>query len=412
MTLQISMRQITKALIAATTLFAFSGSAAGQPIQIEPVAEAAESNPFQADAESLAELVNAVYAYDERLPNGLYAFSDTLRQEADAVVDQPSLLAFAEKVLASLADHHAITGSSFSNSYAVVPSYSDMWINAVAGEFVVTSVRAGSPAEKAGIRSGDALVMLGEQSAADAVSDYLTVLGYAESTEKLANAARVLAAGRRDSSRKLTLKNASGEMYSVNLPSLYSVDRPGGVVSSTIADHALVIQFNDSLGNSDTIAAFDQAMAEAAPGQKIVLDLTNTASGGNTVIARAILGWFVTEPRLYQIHELPGEQRATGIARRWVEQVLPREGKFHDGPVEIRVGRWTGSMGEGLAIGFDAIGACVHGTPMAGLLGAIYDHRLPNSGMVVKLPTERLLHVNGTPREDFMPHADAAQCRG
>jgi carboxyl-terminal processing protease len=60
-------------------------------------------------------------------------------------------------------------------------------------------------------------------------------------------------------------------------------------------------------------------------------------------------------------------------------------------------------MGEGLAIGFAALGARVEGTPMAGLLGAIYDHKLPRSGIVVKLPTERLYAVDGTPREKFAP---------
>jgi len=60
-------------------------------------------------------------------------------------------------------------------------------------------------------------------------------------------------------------------------------------------------------------------------------------------------------------------------------------------------------MGEGLAIGFDAIGAEVIGQKMAGLLGAIYDHRLEHSGLVVKLPTERLIHIDGTPREQFVP---------
>ena len=69
----------------------------------------------------------------------------------------------------------------------------------------------------------------------------------------------------------------------------------------------------------------------------------------------------------------------------------------------VRVGRWTGSMGEGLAVGFDAIGARVEGGLMAGLLGAIYDHRLERSALVVKLPTERLYAVDGTPREAFVP---------
>lgn len=60
-------------------------------------------------------------------------------------------------------------------------------------------------------------------------------------------------------------------------------------------------------------------------------------------------------------------------------------------------------MGEGLAIGFDATGAgMVIGTEMAGLQGAIYDFDLPG-GITVKLPAERLFHVDGTPREDFTP---------
>ena len=73
-----------------------------------------------------------------------------------------------------------------------------------------------------------------------------------------------------------------------------------------------------------TIAAFDRAMARTKPGQPIVIDLTDTASGGNTTIARAILGWFVDKPTFYQVHNLPAEERRTGVARQWAEQVLPR----------------------------------------------------------------------------------------
>lgn len=408
------MKKIIGSASLALAAFCFTGGALAQDESPSQNGEQqAEINPYRADAESLEGLINAVYAYQERNAGGTYVFSEILRAEAAAVADQKSLLAFAERVVASLADHHAITGASFSNSYAVVPSYSDMWIEMVDGEYIVTAVRAGSPAEAGGVRAGDSVVMFGDQAASEAVAEYWsTGLGMPASVETNAYAARILAAGRRDSSRPLTLKNGSGKTYSVNLPSLYTLERSGGPVSSVNEGDTLMISINDALGNNDTIAAFDEAMQQATPGQKIVIDLTDTASGGNTVIARAILGWFVTEPRFYQIHELPGEQRATGIARRWAEQVLPRAGKFHDGPVEVRVGRWTGSMGEGLAIGFDALGACVHGTKMAGLLGAIYDHRLRNSGIVIKLPTERLLHVNGTPREDFVPHTSADACSG
>ncbi len=151
------------------------------------------------------------------------------------------------------------------------------------------------------------------------------------------------------------------------------------------------------------VAAFDAAMAGVPRAAPLVLDLSDTASGGNTVQARAIMGWFVDRPTGYQLHRLPAEERETGVARQWIEQVLPRAGKRHRGPVTVRVGRWTGSMGEGLAIGMHAIGARVVGTRMAGLLGAIYDFPLPASGVVVKLPAERLSATDGTPREAFVP---------
>ena len=75
----------------------------------------------------------------------------------------------------------------------------------------------------------------------------------------------------------------------------------------------------------------------------------------------------------------------------------------------VLVNHWTGSMGEGLAIGFDATGAgTVVGTEMAGLLGATYHFELPHSKIGVNLPAERLTHVDGTPRENFRPRVSVS----
>lgn len=69
----------------------------------------------------------------------------------------------------------------------------------------------------------------------------------------------------------------------------------------------------------------------------------------------------------------------------------------------VVVGRWTGSMGEGIAIGFAALGADVFGTRMAGIKGAVEDVRAGDANLFVKLPTERLLTPSGQPREEFVP---------
>lgn len=367
-------------------------------------AAAQQPADYQADAQAIEGLINAQYAYLERLPGGRFPDTAVLRAEAEAVTDQRALLAYAERAVATLADHHAITGSAFDDSWALVPSYADLWVEAQGVSWRITAVRDGSPAEAAGVQAGDELVALGGLPTGEAVAGFWADLGLELTPERGDYAARVLAAGRRDRPRALTVRDVDGVERRLTLPSLYALPRPDRPPVEMENDGgALVIRFNDSLGDAATITAFDSVMAAAQPGQTLVLDLTNTPSGGNTVVARAIMGWFVDEPRPYQIHRLPAEERETGVPRQWVEQVLPRAGKRHTGPVTVRVGRWTGSMGEGLAIGFHALGARIEGMPMAGLLGAIYDHRLPNSGLVLKLPTERLYAIDGIPREAFRP---------
>jgi carboxyl-terminal processing protease len=369
-----------------------------------PAADSREAL-YRADAVSIQPLIERTYAYLDRFPAGTMLVSEALSAEAQRVTDFRSLIQYAERVLLSLADHHAILGSSLADSWALVPSYTDLWILQEGGSYVVDAVREGSPAEQAQISRGDVIEQVAGVPMETAIEAFWAGLGLSVTSERAAFAARVLLAGRRDRSRFLAVRTGE-QVRELELPSLYQVNREEqSPLSVTEQAGALVIRFNDSLGSSATIAAFDGVMSLARPGQRIVIDLRDTPGGGNTTVARAILGWFVDVPTDYQVHSLPAEERFTGIARQWVEQVLPRTGKRHDGPVQVWVGRWTGSMGEGLAIGFDAIGAEVAGTPMAGLLGAIYDHSLEHSGLVIKLPTERLNAVDGLPRERFVPGA-------
>ena len=377
-----------------------------RPVACALLLAAAPAAPvdYAADARSIEALVNANYAYLDRFPGARMPMTDRLRGEAGEVRSQRELVRFAERALTLLADHHAITGASLKDSWAVFPSYGDLWIERRGPRFLITAVRDGSPAAKVGVRRGDVLHAVDGQSTATAVAAYWADLGATGGGERDDHAARVLAAGKRDRPRRLTIGHPLSRPRHLELPNLYAIPRPQmpPLTSSSVGGE-YHIRFRDSLGDAATIAAFDAAMTGAKAKQRLVIDLTDTPSGGNTSVARAILGWFVRRPTSYQVHALPAEQRATGIARQWVEQVLPREGKYRAGPVIVRVGRWTGSMGEGLAIGFDAIGARVEGAPMAGLLGAIYDHRLERSGIVVKFPTERLSATDGTPREKFVP---------
>jgi len=149
------------------------------------------------------------------------------------------------------------------------------------------------------------------------------------------------------------------------------------------------------------IEVFDQLVDQYTNYKNIIIDLTDTPGGGNTTVARGILGRFISEPLPYQKHEF--DEKGFDTKRVWIEYVTPRKSQFK-GNIYVLVGRWTGSMGEGIALGFDNIkNATVIGTEMAGLLGAIENFSLSETKIGYQIPTERLYHVNGTPREDFKP---------
>ncbi len=134
-----------------------------------------------------------------------------------------------------------------------------------------------------------------------------------------------------------------------------------------------------------------------------MLDLRNTPSGGNTTVARGIMGHFLREPRAYQMHRNAYEEAVFGVPRQWVEYVLPREKPFA-GRLVVLGGRWTGSVGEAVMIGLDAA-ADAHsiGTELAGLLGTLQTMDLGGSCAKLEFAWDRLFHVDGTPREDWRP---------
>ena len=366
---------------------------------------AATAPDFAAAARAIDAAIARDYAYPEKLPGGELPRSAALATERAAVHDETSLLHYAEDRMMSLADHHAITGSSFKDSWAVVPTYADLWIVVRDGRFVVDAVRDDSPAARAGIVPGDRLVAVGGIETSRAVRAFWGGLGLDVTPRRAEFAARILAAGRRDRDRQISVADATGRVRQLSLRSLYA-NRPSPsplAVSSTATGD--IIRFNNSLGDDGTITAFDTAMARLPHDHALILDLRETPSGGNTTVARAILGWFVDAPRGYQVHNRPAEQRETGIARQWIEQVLPRGGKYRDRLPTVWVGRWTGSMGEGLAVGFATLGAEVRGDPMAGLNGSVEDLAIDGTDLVIKLPTERLMTTTYQPREDFRPKA-------
>jgi carboxyl-terminal processing protease len=55
--------------------------------------------------------------------------------------------------------------------------------------------------------------------------------------------------------------------------------------------------------------------------KNLIIDLTETPSGGNTTVARAIMGRFTDKQLPYQTHEF--DEKAYDTKRHWTEYVSP-----------------------------------------------------------------------------------------
>ena len=366
-----------------------------------------------ADFSAFCEFVRDEYAYFDVKKTDWDAACKFHAPRATAAADRDAFIGVLERAMAELYDFHAHLGTNTRQSPRLVPTQSQIvgaWRD---GKAWVEDVRSGSPAKAAGIRPGMQVLAVDGEPIEAAVKRIAPQMLSAPDPAAVAWALQLALAGHRDRDLvKLTVRDEpevrKSRTRELSFAPVSTAQSEAPLAARMIGDVGYV-RFNNSLGEDALVPAFDAALGQFAQARAVVLDLRDTPSGGVSSVARGIMGRFVGAVSPYQRHESIAEFRATGMRRIWVEYVAPREPQFK-GPVVVLVGHWTGSMGEGIAIGLNATrGAQVLGKPMAHLLGALDQLELPNSKIPVRVPAEKLFHVNGTAREAFMPcDTDAA----
>ncbi len=322
----------------------------------------------------------------------------------------PNRLSFADRLdtlLLLFRDSHLHVSPTSDPQAAWVPSAADLWIAEQGGKLIVRDVKGGSVAAERGIRPGWELLSIDSKDPRSSVRERFATVGITADAAQELYAINAAASGKLKQARRFVFRNRS-RLVTIELPPGYdSVRRPDGplTVSSRTdaAGHPVtVVRINNSLGDNGLIAAFDKAIAAAPANAHIIVDMRDTPSGGNSTVARAMIGHFIDQPQPYQRHELTAERVQFGVPRVWLEYAQPRAPR-RNAPI-VLAGLWTGSMGEGIVIGLNAAAhSPVIGSQMGQLLGAMIHDELPTSCLSVSFANEKLWHVDGRPREDFLP---------
>jgi C-terminal processing protease CtpA/Prc len=361
---------------------------------------------FEEDFDYLWQSISDDYAYFDQKQTDWKKVREIYRPQLQAVKTRDAFVGLLESVLEELYDAHTHLNTNTASSPRLIPSGADIWAEWLKDTAVVTEVKPGSSAEKAGVKSGMHVVAINGLAVAEAVNRRVGKSFPSGATAARDWALRSLLAGRRNEIRKIeVISDGARRTLSINDDSAGGSNGAKPLLEyRRIEKRFGYVRVNNSLGDTELIKQFDLALAALRNTRGLILDLRDTPSGGNTTVARGLMGRFSNRDMPYQKHVIPAEERQYGARRSWIELVSPRGEFTYGAPVVVLVSHWTGSMGEGIAIGMDGMRrATVVGTEMARLLGATSGIRLPNTGIGVNFPSEKLFHVNGTPREKFVP---------
>jgi len=366
-----------------------------------------EAQAYQNNQEKLIEDVNYlinqietsyVYLSDKGVDlNCLRDFYTNKVHEINSIETEISLY---ENLLNEFYDSHIHLNTNTQSSYRL---YAPLYISLKNDEFYISEVWESQINPISVNLIGAKVISMNDKTIKSLIDSFPSSCNDKKNPDVKEWIANKIVAGKYNESRIFHLLLSNGKKIKFDLDEI-DIKSSRKMLSFYSLNNIGIIRINNSLGNNDLIEEFDETLNGLSNTKGLIIDLRNTISGGNSYVARGILSRFINRSIPYQIHSF-NEKYGDGplIPRKWMEFVNPR-GKYYNKPVVVLVGRWTASMGEGLAIGFDSLdNATVVGTEMYKLAGAVNNFNFENRDYGYQLSTERLFHVNGTPREKYIP---------
>ena len=361
---------------------------------------------YLADFDSLWSLLLGEYAYRGEAAGDWAAVRSVYRPRAERAANLDEFVRVLEQTLEALYDPHTRLKVHTLESPRHPPY--DIWAEWREGRAIVTQVRPGSAADRAGAEPGMEVLGFNGTAIEEAVARRAPPGSSLPSAVARDWALRALLAGAPGSGRTLEVRDPRRKLSTLRLDdspeeSTEALPPPPEVVWKTLPEGFGYVAIHD-LSSLNAVSQFDRALEVLRSTPGLVVDIRAAPAGGDPAVVRGLLGRLIAGETAYSRRSVPGNQLWPDLDRRSIELVQPRGEWTYTAPVVVLVGRWTAGAAEDIALALDAMQrATVVGTPMAGLHGAVRKVRLPNTGVPLELAVERVYHLDGTPREEFVP---------
>lgn len=360
---------------------------------------------YQKDFAEYWSIIEESFAYFDTRKTDWDKVKEIYQPIVDTITTRGSFVQLLESCNRELYNNHVHLSTNLSSSFKLVPSHTDIWGEKIGEKVIIAGVREAYNADKVGLKVGMEIRKINGIPILEAIQPFLPKSFRDYDAEVYDYVINLVLAGTHDTPRKITIKEGDKEadFYPDKLESKWK-QKQDKLLDSKILDNNIgYIKINNSLDENDLVKDFHRALDDLMSTKGLILDLRGTPSGGENTIAKGIMGRFISKELPYQRYRYVLDEKELGIPQIWEELVVPL-GKQYDKPLVVLANYWTGSMGEGIAIGFDGMKrATIIGTKMARLIGGMWSYDLKETGIGFSIPGIKIYHIDKSPREDFMP---------
>lgn len=271
------------------------------------------------------------------------------------------------------------------------------------GDVCIAEIKEGSSAQNAGLRLGERVLSVDDAPIAQTVAACTPAcLTRADSAADW-YAINSAIAGKRGMARTIVVRGADGATRTVPLPLVQQSPAPD--VEFRALDGGFGYIRIRTFADTAVLDEFDAALVSLRATRGIIIDVRGNG-GGDTAIARPIMGRFIAERKPYAFMR---RRAGRGLSARWTEYVEPRGPFTYDKPVIVLTNHWSASMAEGFPMGMRDIGrARIVGTRMLGVGAAVFNLRLDRTGIDLQYSAEPVYDTNDAPRAALRPDVETA----